>query len=348
MIQVLRLSEITKTFNGTNAVENLSLTLGAGQILSLLGPSGCGKTTTLRLVAGFIKPDMGVIEIYGKSVNGPGTYVPPEKRRVGVVFQDYALFPHLNVYQNIVFGVKDSNRNSIASKYISLLNLHGLEKRLPSELSGGQQQRVAIARALAPRPDLLLLDEPFSNLDTVLRYEVRKEIREILKSTGTTAIFVTHDQEEAFFMGDRVAVMNSGVLEQCGNSVEIYHNPYSEFVATFVGLADFLNIQRVNGEASTALGNINIPENVKTNDNLQIMLRPDDISLEKSQHSNGSVISSFFRGDSYLYRIRLDSGEIVHSAQHHTIRIPDGSRIFATISHHHNPSFFKNRFRVNG
>ena len=218
-MSLLRLAGVTKRFaaDAPPAVDGLSLSVAAGEVLALLGPSGCGKTTTLRLVAGFEAPDAGIIEIRGAQVAGPGLAVPPESRGVGVVFQDYALFPHLPVEANVAFGLAHLVRAARALRVrevLELVGLVGLEERYPHELSGGQQQRVALARALAPSPALILLDEPFSNLDADLRAAMREEIGKILRASGTTAIFVTHDQQEAFALADRVGVLNEGRLEQ--------------------------------------------------------------------------------------------------------------------------------------
>lgn len=346
MTQVLKCREVTKRFGSVIAVDSLTLTLEQGQILSLLGPSGCGKTTTLRLLAGFIPPDEGVIEIGGHTVNSNGIHIPPEKRRIGIVFQDYALFPHLTVLDNITFGIKSSDKESIAHKYMDLLGLGGLDSRMPDELSGGQQQRVALARALAPNPSVLLLDEPFSNLDASLRLEVREEIRDILKSKGISVVFVTHDQEEAFFMGDRIAIMNHGALEQFGSPHDIYHFPRSRFIAKFVGIADFLTVQSISGMAETVIGKLTLPGEIKDTGDVELMIRPDDVLIEKSVDGHGKVISCVFQGGSYIYRVATDSGEIIHCAQHHTVELPVGTRVSLSFCSHHTPPFFKDGYRV--
>lgn len=337
---------MTKRFGSVTAVDNLSLNLKQGEILSLLGPSGCGKTTLLRLLAGFVSPDEGEIEIGGRRVNAKNINVPPEKRGLGIVFQDYALFPHLTVLKNVEFGLKNGDKDGAASKYISLLGLKGLESRFPSELSGGQQQRVAIARALAPGAEVLLLDEPFSNLDASLRLEVREEILDILKSNKVSTIFVTHDQEEAFFMGDRVAVMKDGELEQIGTPYDIYHVPNSRFIAEFVGTADFLSVYSVLGKASTILGDFEPPGDLAGHDGLEIMVRPDDVAIGRSGELTATVVSCAFQGDSYLYRISLDSGQVLHCSEHHAVRYEPGARVSVSIAPHHSPLFFQNGKRV--
>jgi iron(III) transport system ATP-binding protein len=247
---ILHLENVTRQFSRTTApaVNNLSLTLHQGDLLGLLGPSGCGKTTLLRLIAGFERPQTGAIALAGQTVAGSGRWVPPERRDVGMVFQDYALFPHLTVANNVAFGlrIRKYRRYSaqqiqdLTAEVLALVGLDGLQHRYPHELSGGQQQRVALARALAPQPDLILLDEPLSNLDVQVRLRLRQEVRDILKKTGTSAVFVTHDQEEALSMSDWVAVMRQGQLEQFGTPESIYREPASRFVAEFVTQANFL------------------------------------------------------------------------------------------------------------
>jgi iron(III) transport system ATP-binding protein len=250
---ILHLENVTKRFSRHEpaAVDQVTLSLAQGEIISFLGPSGCGKTTLLRLIAGFERPQSGVIAIAESVVAGEGKWVPPERRQVGMVFQDYALFPHLSVQQNIAFGLRqlakqkqlvETDRQNRIAQVLELVGLAGLGDRYPHELSGGQQQRVALARALAPAPRLILLDEPLSNLDVQVRLRLRQELREILKSSHTSAIFVTHDQEEAMSIADRVAVMRHGRLEQFGTPEVIYGQPASKFVAEFVTQANFLPV----------------------------------------------------------------------------------------------------------
>ncbi|MCB0020618.1 MAG: ABC transporter ATP-binding protein [Anaerolineales bacterium] len=230
---------LNKAFAGQPVVRDLSLNVAAGEILAVLGPSGCGKTTMLRLIAGFEQLDGGRITIAGQQVAGDGRGQPPEKRRVGMVFQDYAIFPHLTVQQNVAFGLGRGQAER-ANQMLDFVGLTGHGDKMPHELSGGQQQRVALARALAPQPAVLLMDEPFSNLDAALRLEVRAEVRNLLKQSNMTAIFVTHDQEEALTMSDRIAVMSDGVVQQIGTPVAIYEHPRNRFVADFIGETNFL------------------------------------------------------------------------------------------------------------
>jgi ABC-type Fe3+/spermidine/putrescine transport system ATPase subunit len=238
----LELVQVSKFYDSTRAVENLSVELGRGGRLALLGPSGCGKTTTINLIAGFLAPDHGVIRISGEDV----TRVPPNKRKTGMVFQSYALFPHLTVFENLAFGLRirkiakpDIQRR--VERALAIVRLSGLEARYPRQLSGGQQQRVALARALIIEPDILLLDEPLSNLDAKLRQQMRIDLLEILREVGTTTILVTHDQEEALALADRVAVMNQGRVEQVGAPIEVYENPATSFVAKFLGESNVIS-----------------------------------------------------------------------------------------------------------
>ena len=331
-MSLLRLTGVTKRFarDAPPAVDDLSLSVGAGEVLALLGPSGCGKTTTLRLVAGFEAPDAGVIEIRGETVAGPGRAVPPEARGVGVVFQDYALFPHLGVEANVAFGLAHLPRPARLHRVrevLELVGLVGLEARYPHELSGGQQQRVALARALAPAPALILLDEPFSNLDADLRAAMREEIGKILRASGTTAIFVTHDQQEAFALADRVGVLNAGRLEQVAPPFELYHRPGTRFVAEFVGAADFLRSMVTEDGIVSELGTLARPGGLTPGQAVDIMIRPDDIDFIPHPEGDVVVVGRQFHGDEHLYRLRLTSGAHVHAVQPSTTLYPVGTRV---------------------
>ncbi len=333
-MELLKLLEVSKRYAADQplAADRLTLTVEQRELVVLLGPSGCGKTTTLRLIAGFEIPDTGSVVIRGEVMAGHGRWVPPEKRGVGVVFQDYALFPHLTVAENVGFGLQDLDRAARKKRIAQILELVGLEDfadRYPHELSGGQQQRVAVARALAPAPALILLDEPFSNLDADLRTQLREEVMKILKNTGTTAILVTHDQEEAFTLADRVGVLNQGRLEQLDRPEEIYHHPATRFVAEFVGAADFLP-GRVTAEGiATELGVFPNTKGREIGEKVEVMLRPDDIAFVPSPDGESTIINRHFRGSENLYSLRLPSGRFVHSSQLSSAFFPTGTRVRA-------------------
>jgi iron(III) transport system ATP-binding protein len=333
-VELLALQQVTKRYapDQPPAVDGLTLTLDHGEILSLLGPSGCGKTTTLRLIAGFEMPDVGRVLIRGETMAGPERWVPPEERGVGIVFQDYALFPHLTVAENVGFGLHRLARSARQERIQQILELVGLEgfaSRYPHELSGGQQQRVAVARALAPAPALILLDEPFSNLDADLRAQMRDDVERILRNTGTTAIFVTHDQEEAFTLADRVGVLNQGRLEQLDAPEEIYHYPATLFVAEFVGAANFLPGLVTREGIVTELGVLANMEGREIGAKVKVMLRPDDITFVPRPDAQGVIIRRYFRGSENLYCIRLPSGHRVHSSQASSSVYPNGTRVRA-------------------
>ncbi len=319
---MIRLLGITKCFGEVEAVRNLSLEIRRGRILTLLGPSGCGKTTVLRLLAGFESPDAGEIEISGRLVAGRGVNVPPEERRVGMVFQDYALFPHLSVAKNVAYGLKGvfrgKKRDARVAEVLALTRLTGLEGRMPHELSGGQQQRVALARALAPEPLLVMLDEPFSNLDAALRAEVRSEMREILGAAGATAVFVTHDQTEAFSFANEVAVMFGGAIAQVAPPEELYHYPATREVAEFVGEANFMPGTAEGGRLMCALGEV--PACGECAGRVEAMLRPEALRLralpagEDAKTGVGAtVLAREFYGHDQLLKLRLDSGPVLCS-----------------------------------
>ncbi|MBI3953272.1 MAG: ABC transporter ATP-binding protein [Chloroflexi bacterium] len=314
---VLQCEALTKHYGPVRAVDGLDVAVERGQILALLGPSGCGKTTTLRLLAGFERPDQGRILLEGRAISDARTLLPPERRGIGMVFQDYALFPHLTVADNVGFGLhrlRPAERADRIRAVLKLVGLAALEERYPHELSGGQQQRVALARALAPQPKVLLLDEPFSNLDADLRAQVRGEVEQILRSAATTAIFVTHDQEEAFAIADRVAVLNEGRLEQVGTAEEVYHLPLTRFVADFVGRADFLPGRFTGDSVETELGRWPAPLDLPPGTEVEVMLRPDDISLVADPGGAAVVEARQFRGEENIYTVRLPSGRGVHSS----------------------------------
>ena len=332
---MLECAGLTKRFGETLAVDQLGLTLPPGQVLALLGPSGCGKSTALRLIAGFCDPDAGRIAIGGRPVYQGGRSVPPEKRQVGMVFQEGALFPHLTVEQNIAYGLsRKSDRPQRIAEVLALTGLEGMNRRLPHQLSGGQQQRVALARALAPRPQLLLMDEPFSNLDAGLREQVRGEVMTILRDHHITAILVTHDQEEAMYAGDTVMVMNQGRVEQQGHPQEVFHRPVSRFVAEFMGTADFLPAQWEKGSIDTPIGTMAWPE-YPGNGQLEVMVRPDCLDCYSSAQGGGVIAGREFRGAFYLYQVALPGGHIIRCLNSHIAEYAIGDPVAVQVREGH-------------
>ena len=332
---------LSKAFDGVIALKDFDLCVDRGEIVTLLGPSGCGKTTALRIIAGLESPDTGAVEIGGRTVAGPGTMVPPEKRQVGMVFQEYALFPHLSVKANVAFGLpRGAGRAERTREMLSLASLDYLGERMPHQLSGGQQQRVALARAIAPSPDVLLLDEPFSNLDSALRNQVRHETREILKATGATAVFVTHSRDEAMVMGDRIAIMNEGRVVQADTPQRIFHAPATKFAARFMGLADFLPAHSSNGSLWTELGQAPLPADLPSENGVEVMVRPDDVNLSPSEAGGGVIAERSFQGAFYLYRVTLESGSEVHCLEPHTAEYEVGARVEVSLDPGHPPLVF--------
>ena len=301
---------LSKRFEDTVAVDDVTLEVVHGEILALLGPSGCGKTTFLRLLAGFEHPDAGSIDLGGRRVAGGGTFLQPEHRRVGVVFQDYALFPHLCVGDNVAFGARGLDCESRVRNVLGLVGLSGVADRYPHELSGGQQQRVALARALATEPELILLDEPFSNLDATLREHVRNEVREILRRAEATAIFVTHDQEEALSLADRVAIMSAGHIHQVATPERIYTRPEDLFVAGFVGGANIVHGVGDGDRVSCPLGTFR-PLNPAMAGDVRLVVRPESIRLRTDATGNAVVQSTTYYGHDQMVEVRLEDGELV-------------------------------------
>ncbi len=322
----LRLEGVTKRFGNVVAVDDVTLEIEHGEVMSILGPSGCGKTTTLRLIAGFLKPDKGRILMGGSDVTG----LPPEKRNVGMVFQNYALWPHMTVFDNIAFGLKIRKmpKEEIKRKVkevLELVRLEGFESRYPPQLSGGQQQRIALARALALEPQVLLMDEPLSNLDAKLREEMRFEVRELQKKLSITTVYVTHDQAEALAISDRIAVMNRGKIVQVGSPSEIYDNPANQFVASFIGISNFIEgeleaveggygvVRLENGERVTCRLSPNLLSEGRTSGKVLIVVRPENIELAKEGSENileTRVTRKIYLGNTVDYRVDLDGIEL--------------------------------------
>jgi iron(III) transport system ATP-binding protein len=347
---VLRLDGVTKDYGQELAVENLELEVKEGELLTLLGPSGCGKTTTLRMIAGLETPSAGTISLEDDVVAGEGTFRKPEERDIGIVFQDYALFPHLSVAENIAFGLTEMDDAAAGRRVDELLELVDLtdhHDKMPAQLSGGQQQRVALARSLAPEPDVLLLDEPFSNLDVRLRVEMREEVRKILKRAGVTAISVTHDQEEALSISDRVAIMNDGAIAQVGDPGEVFENPESRFVASFLGQASFLSARVVDETIETGLGSfgthlLNGPVEAYDGAMVDVLVRPDDLQAVPASEpkADGYVVHRQYNGPSFVYRVELHSGDVVHCMHNHVETFEPGEPVEVDLAADHELAWY--------
>lgn len=305
----LRIAGVTKAFGDTVAVDGLDLTIG-DEIIALVGPSGCGKSTLLRVIAGLLPADDGTIAIGDRVVDDGRRRVDPERRNIGLVFQDYALFPHLTIAKNVEFGLTGPRRDhaAVRDRWLEMVGLLGYADRYPHELSGGERQRVALARALAPEPRVLLLDEPFANLDPNLRTQIRSEVVQLLVETGTPAVFVTHDQTEAMALGHRIAVMRDGSIAQLGDPREVFTRPTNRFVASFMGDVTFLPIRRGSTGPITELGPLDPSVTVEGLDGLVAAVRPDDVDLVLDDHGRSEVIGAEYRGLSWCYRVRMPSG----------------------------------------
>jgi len=323
----IRMRGIAMSYGSVQALAGLDLDVARGHLMTLLGPSGSGKTTALRLIAGFDRPDAGSIELGGETMVGPGVFVPPDRRRVGMVFQDYALFPHLTVARNVGYGVGKRERSQRVRDILELVGLSGKADRLPHELSGGEQQRVALARALAPDPRVILLDEPFSNLDAALRARVRNEVAEILRRSGTTAIFVTHDQEEALSLSDTVAVMHDGRIVQTGTPTEIYHHPADTWVAAFLGDADFLPGRAGDGSVTTSVGVFPSPHR----GTVTVMIRPESVAVRPTPDGTGIVTRREFFGHDQLVTVGLPDGSVVRARLGPTPFLRPGDHVDVTV-----------------
>lgn len=314
---VLELNQLACGYAGQPVVTGLDIHLRNGDIGCLLGPSGCGKTTILRAIAGFEQVTGGEIRLNGDRLSRPGKSMPPEQRRIGMVFQDYALFPHLTVHDNVAFGInRHPERKRIVAELLDLVKLTQLGKRYPHELSGGQQQRVALARALAPDPELLLLDEPFSNLDGELRRRLSGEVRDILKHRGISALLVTHDQSEAFAVSDHVGVLRDGKLQQWDSPYNLYHEPATPFVASFIGQGYFIRGQLISPDTvQTELGVIrgNRAYKLQAGSAVDVLLRPDDIVGQHDSPLKATIVGKTFLGATTMYRLQLPTGSILEA-----------------------------------
>jgi iron(III) transport system ATP-binding protein len=345
---VLEVRDLHLAYGRNKVVHGASFQLQQGSIACLLGPSGCGKTSILRAIAGFEPVRQGEIVFEGRTVASSQFSIAPEQRRIGMVFQDYALFPHLTVAANIAFGLRDLAPDAKAARVTEMLQLIGLEdigSRFPHELSGGQQQRIALARALAPHPALILLDEPFSNLDVDLRERLSLEVRDILKRAGTTAILVTHDQHEAFAMADEIGVMSAGKIRQWDTPYRLYHEPADRFVADFVGQGVFVKAEVLSRDTVRfELGELraSVPRNCEIgcarcerDCPIEVLLRPDDIIHDDASTLQAEVVAKAFRGSDFLYTLRLPSGQILLSLvpSHHNHAIGENIGIRLDVDH---------------
>jgi iron(III) transport system ATP-binding protein len=328
----LRVDGATKHFDGVVAVDDVSFELGDRELLALVGPSGCGKSTLLRIIAGLQPTEAGTIELAGRTVDDGHRSVPPEARRVGLVFQEHALFPHLTVSGNVGFGVRDDTRDRRVGEMLDVVGLTGYGERYPHELSGGERQRVALARALAPSPELLLLDEPFASLDPNLRSRVRDDVAAILRTSSTPAIFVTHDQNEAMAVGDRVAVMRAGKIVQIGTPEQVFHTPVDRFVGSFMGEASFIPVADALAQVEGVAGTEGIDA-----DGAVLMVRPDDVTFTESADGTAVVTGAEFRGSSWCYTLALAPGVSLRSTRSHLDHIAVGATVTATMRPGHRP-----------
>jgi iron(III) transport system ATP-binding protein len=324
----VRVDGVVKHFGDTPVLREVSFAIGAGETVALLGPSGCGKTTLLRSIAGLERIDAGTIVLDGTVVSASRVHVAPERRRIGMVFQDWALFPHLTVGQNVEYGLsRGERRGERVDETLDLVGLSGLRDRMPSTLSGGQQQRVALARALAPQPQAILLDEPFSNLDTALRVQVRTEVHRLLTDLAITTVFVTHDQEEAFVLGDRVAVMNGGRIEQHGEPHVLYDRPASRWIAEFVGEANLLAADASGETATTPFGPVRLTE--PRHGSVEVLLRPEQIDLCEANDGDGHGVVELveYYGHDHVSLVTLDDGTALRSRRPGAPALRRGQRV---------------------
>jgi iron(III) transport system ATP-binding protein len=307
MTHAIECHGLSKRFGGVVALDRFSLRAPEGAILGLVGPSGSGKTTALRVIAGFDRPDAGTVTIAGTTVVNDAVFVPPERRSVGMVFQDFALFPHMSVARNVGYGLRAVDRGTRVSEVLAMVGLSGMGERMPHELSGGEQQRVALARALAPQPDVILLDEPFSNLDAPQRERVRKEVRTILVEARATAVFVTHDREEALAISDVVAVMRDGTVLQTATPHDLYRNPADRWVAAFLGDGEFVPGTAGDRLVETAFGSF--PNDSGLRGAVEVLIRPEAVNLSLSDDGGALVVEREFYGHDQLITLHLDGGK---------------------------------------
>lgn len=329
----LEVRDLSVRYSGRPVVNDINFGLEEGRIGCLLGPSGCGKTTILRAIAGFAEPHSGSILVDGREIWSASTIVPPELRNVGLVFQDYALFPHLSASDNLAFGLKSwphAERRARVSELLKFVDMETHAKAFPHELSGGEQQRIALARAMAPRPSVLLLDEPFSSMDVELREQLVGDVRHILRGENVTAVLVTHDQHEAFAMADEVCVMNAGNVQQRDVPYNIYHHPATRFVADFIGEGVFIaGTVGENGDVNGALGPLSgrVPTTFSAGDEIDVLIRPDDVVYDAEGALRAKVTDRAFRGSTYLYTLMTDAGTELLSLMQSHLRFDVGDEV---------------------
>jgi iron(III) transport system ATP-binding protein len=326
-----------RSFGKTRAVDGVDLELRTGELLVLVGPSGCGKSTLLRAIAGLVPLDEGSIAVGGEIVDDGRSATPPEHRPVGMVFQDHSLFPHLTIGENVAFGIRKlpaADRRAKVAELLAMVEIEHLAKRYPHEISGGERQRASVARAVAPQPALLLLDEPFAALDPNLREQVRTQLVKLLRTTETPAVFVSHDQAEAMALGDRVAVMRAGRLEQLGSGPEVYDHPANRFVASFMGDATFLPVTGEGTDLRTELGPIDPPTDGTgpAAGTADAVLRPVDVDLVVDPDGPDEVVAAVYQGPTWTYDVRLASGALVRSTRPRSLAVDHGTRVRACLS----------------
>jgi len=332
--QPLEVRGAVRTYGSVRAVDGVDLVLHPGELLVLVGPSGCGKSTLLRSVAGLVALDQGEIIVGGQVLDDGRAALPPEKRPVGMAFQDHSLFPHLTIGDNVAFGIRKqpaAKRKATVAELLQMVEIDHLADRYPHEVSGGERQRASVARAVAPHPRLLLLDEPFAALDPNLREQVRTQLVTLLRRTETPAVFVSHDQAEAMALGDRVAVMRAGKLEQLGTGPEIYDTPANRFVASFMGDCCFLPVGREAGGLTTELGPIDRPGGTADGAPLLAVIRPADVALTPDPAGASEIVDSVYQGPTWTYDVRLPSGAVVRSTRPRSLALEHGDRVHAAL-----------------
>ncbi|KJG57777.1 ABC transporter [Photobacterium kishitanii] len=337
MKYALSVTDLTCSYYGQPILQDLSLAVERGEIVCLLGASGCGKTTLLKAIAGLLPLTQGTMAINERTIVDHQLCLPPEQRNIGMIFQDYALFPHLTVAENIAFGLRHWDKPRVVAKIkqmLALVHLTELDDRYPHQLSGGQQQRVAIARALANEPDLILLDEPFSNIDTQVRHSLIRDIRQIFKDQGVTAIFVTHSREEAFAFADKMAVMNNGVIEQFGTATELYYQPSSRFVAEFLGVGSYLPATvTASQQLDTPFGELALAAQQKlaATTNVDWLLRPQHLTVTPQDEGLAVIIEQQFMGDNCRYIVEFEGHKLVINSN---LLLDVGERVTVSVTPH--------------